>query len=160
MSVCAVLSVYGTTHRMHVSMCWVVIQLQSEAWCGTLRFLTFSFQVLPLKTLANFQKFFFYTSCFMISMLSVSTLLLVSHLPGYVSSTEINPVHHRGSVLYLSTYLLSNHFNAFFFLHFFVSQRHDTVTILQCLIELHRATILMVGLRFSLGLLIGSVELY
>lgn len=45
----AVLFVYGTTHRMHVSMCWVVIKLQSEAWCGTRRFLTSSFQVTTLK---------------------------------------------------------------------------------------------------------------
>lgn len=47
-SLFAVLSVYGITHRMHASMCWVVIKPQSGVCCGTQRFLTSSFQVRPL----------------------------------------------------------------------------------------------------------------
>lgn len=65
-SVFAVLFVYGTTHRMHVSMCWAVIKLQSEVWCGTQRFPTSSFQVIPLNVLIIFQLCLF--DCFVINM--------------------------------------------------------------------------------------------
>lgn len=37
--------VFGTTHRTHASTCWAATKLQLEAYCGTRRFLTFSFQV-------------------------------------------------------------------------------------------------------------------
>lgn len=73
--VCAALFVYGTTHRTHVSMCWLVTQLQSEAWCGTQRSLTSSFQVKHSKSTGWFSKDVPTTNCFVISVLSVSALL-------------------------------------------------------------------------------------